>query len=167
MPAVSEQFKTFYDFASADLDTIYGERLKQAYMVKANHLESGVWINQSVKGNGIQFIWQPLPWEAQLSPINAIVADDFNGDGASELILATNHFTNWPETGLWRGTPGCHLEWNASTFTVIPQSESGITLPNDTKSILSIDTNGDHRPDILAGQNDDQIILFKNQRQPK
>ena len=165
MPAVSEQFKTYRDFASATLDDIYGNRLTKAYQVTANHLESGVWINETAKGAPIKFRWQALPWDAQLSPVNAIASGDFNGDGNLELIFAQNHYTNQIETGLWRGNPGCHLEWHKDHFEVIPHVESGILMPNDTKSIISIDTDSDGRPDILAGQNNDSLLLFKNTKE--
>lgn len=164
MPAVSEQFKTYRAFASATLDDIYGDRLKKAYKVSANHLESGVWFNETEKNGTMKFRWQSLPWEVQLSPVNAIVSGDFNGDGNLELILAQNHYTNWIETGLWRGNPGCHLEWKKDGFKVIPHKESGILLPNDTKAIMKIDADRDGRPDILVGQNDDSLLFFHNNK---
>lgn len=164
MPAVSEQFTTFHSFASANLDDIYGERLAKAFKVTANQLKSGIWLNESSKGGAIKFSWKALPWDAQLSPINDIVSGDFNNDGKLELILAQNHFTNWPETGLWRGSPGCHLEWRKSSFQLVTQKESGINLPNDTKSILSIDIDKDGSQDIIAGQNNDELLIFKNSK---
>ena len=162
MPTVSEPFKTYRQFASASLTDIYGERLKEAYKVTVNHLESGVWINETKTDNVIKFRWQALPWDAQLSPVNAITSGDFNGDGKIELILAQNHSTNQPETGLWWGNTGCHLEWHQDRFKTIPHRLSGVLLPNDTKAILSLDADGDGKMDILAGQNNDKILLFKN-----
>lgn len=162
MPAVSERFKTYHDFASASLTDIYGERLEKAYKLSSNHLESGIWINETSKKGVLKFRWQPLPWEAQLSPVNAIASGDFNGDHKMELILGQNHFTNWIETGLWRGNPGCHLEWGAGGFQVIPHRQSGIVMPNDTKAILSLDINGDGKEDILAGQNNEVLRVFLN-----
>jgi len=99
-----------------------------------------------------------------LSPVNDIVSGDFNGDGKIELVLAQNHLTNWIETGLWRGNPGCHLEWEGKEFKIIPPRESGMVLPNDTKALLSMDMNGDGFPDILAGQNNDRLIEFRSQK---
>jgi hypothetical protein len=164
MPTVREQFKTYRDFASASLTDIYGDRLDTAYKLSVNQLESGVWINQTQKEGEIKFTWQKLPWEAQLSPVNAIVSGDFDGDGKLEIILAQNHTTNWPETGPWRGNPGCHLEWSGQQFKVIPHIKSGIVLPKDTKSLLSLDIDNDGKLDIIGGQNNDKLLIFKNIR---
>lgn len=161
MPAVSGQFKTYRAFAGASLPDIYGERLANAYKVEANHLASGVWINESKSGE-ISLGWQELPFEAQLSPVNAIASGDFDADGRVELILAQNHHTNQVETGLWRGNPSCHLEWRGDHFVTIPPDVSGIQLPNDTKAILVIDADGDGKQDVLAGQNSEKLLLFRN-----
>lgn len=173
MPAVSEQFKTYYDFASASLKDIYGDRLNNALKLKASELRSGIWLNQLAQSKKtkqsqktkqkLHFIWQPLPWEAQLAPVNAIVAGDFNKNGNIELILAQNHSTNWLETGPWNGATGCHIEWkNKKPYTIFAK-KSGITMPNDTKSLLKIDTNQDGKMDILAGQNNAALLHFQNQ----
>lgn len=161
MPAVSERFKTYRAFASATLEDIYGPYLDQAYEVSANHLESGIYLNSSNQTKGIQFEWIPLPWEAQMSPVNDCVAHDFNHDGKPELILAQNHYSNWIETGLWRGRPGCHLEWNGSGFTTLSHMTSGIILPNDTKSITILKQSKRNQAMIAAAQNNDKLMLFK------
>lgn len=154
MPSVSGRFKTFHKFASASLEDIYGVRLKHALRLEANHLESGIWINQTVKGESIRMDYRSLPWIAQLSPVNDVTAGDFDGDGCLEVILAQNHFTNQVETNIWRGTAGCHLEWRGGAFEVINPATSGIYLPRDTKSILSLDS------DVIAGQNNGYLLRF-------
>ncbi|MDB4141872.1 VCBS repeat-containing protein [Akkermansiaceae bacterium] len=161
---MSEQFKTYHDFASASLNDIYGDRLSKAYKVTATHLESGVWLNQGSKGEGLSFRWQSLPWDAQLSPVNAAASGDFDGNGKIELVLAQNHETNWIETGIWRGNPGCHLEWDGKAFRIVPHSESGILMPHDTKSLLTIDANSDGLLDVLAAPNNRALLLFSNQK---
>ena len=163
MPAVSERFKTYHDFASATLADIYAEQLENALKLEANHLESGVWINEG-KGGGRALRWQLLPWEAQLSPVNDIAAGDFDGDGALELILAQNHDSNWIETGRWRGNPGCHLGWDGSAFVTIPHAESGVVMPADTKAILVVPTKEGTGIHVLAGQNDGSLLRFDRLR---
>ena len=162
MPTVSEQFTSYREFASASLEEIYGNRLDRALELKANHLESGVWLN-TTKGRGaLSFRWISLPWETQLSPVNAIASGDFDRNGKIELAIAQNHYSNQVETGLWRGNPGCHVEWELDQFQLIRPPVSGLFLPDDTKSILSLDSDGNGWQDILAGQNNDAVLLFRN-----
>ncbi len=163
MPTVSEQFKSYRDFASASLAEIYGDKLSAAYKVTANTLESGVWINESKKGV-IEFSWKPMPWDAQLSPTNAIASGDFNGDGVLEFILAQNQHSNQVETGLWSGNVGCYLEWKDGEFQVVDPKDSGIVLPSDTRSIQLIDIDGDKLDDLIIGQNDDELLFFRNNK---
>lgn len=160
MPAVREQFKSYHAFASASLTDIYGDRLNKAMRLSANDLESGVWINES-KQDGVKLHWRPLPWDAQLSPVNDIVSGDFNGDGKMEIILAQNHYTNWIETGRWRGNPGGHMEWRQNGFAVIPHRQSGIMLPGDIKALLTLDPDGHGVMNILGASNNGALLQFK------
>ncbi len=164
MPAVSEAFETYREFAGASLQEIYGERLDAAYAASANHLRSGVWINEGGAGDALRLRWEDFPWAAQLAPVNAIAAADFDRDGMLELALGQGHFTNQVETGLWRGSPGCHLEWTGETFAAIPHADSGLVLPGDTKALVAFDADGDGRDDLLAGQNNAALLLFRSSR---
>ena len=153
MPGLTKKFDTYRKFASEDLFGIYTPaRVESAQKFTANTFASGVWINED---NGKSFHWMPFPGDAQISPVNAIATGDFDNDGKLEILLAQNHYTREPETGLWRGTPGTHLEWNRTNFDIIPHIESGLILPNDTKSIIVIDATS-----VLAGQNNSTLLQF-------
>ena len=158
MPALGKKFSSYRQFASEDLFGIYSEdRIEKAEKFTANEFASGAWINE---GAGNRFRWLAFPDCAQFSQINAIATGDFDGDGHLELILAQNHDTREPETGLWRGATGCHLEWNGESFIAIPPAASGIVMPADTKAVVVLEGVG-----ILAGQNNASLLLF--QRSPQ
>jgi hypothetical protein len=151
MPGLAKEFDTYRKFASQDLIGIYtAPRVEAAQKFTANTLASGVWINTSG-----HFHFTPFPSAAQLSPVNAIATGDFNGNGKTEILLAQNHDTREPETGLWRGTPGTHLEWSDTGLQVIPHAQSGLILPADTKAIITLKQN-----QVLAGQNNGPLLLF-------
>ncbi len=151
MPALGKKFNTYRQFASEDLAGIYSPaRIETAQRFTATTFASGVWINE-----GAAFRWLPFPGSAQFAPVNALVAADFDGDGRMEVILAQNHDGREPETGLWRGTPGTHLEWREGRFEIIPHEESGILLPADTKALLHLDG-----ATLLAGQNNGPLLRF-------
>lgn len=151
MPTLGKKFGTYRQFASEDLPGIYSPaRIEAARHFTANTFASGAWINE-----GSTFRWLPFPGSAQFAPINAILVSDFDGDGGIELVLAQNHDSREPETGLWRGTPGTHLEWKDGQFEIIPPARSGVVLPADTKSLLLLGKGA-----ILAGQNNGPILRF-------
>ena len=154
MPALGKKFESYRQFASEDLIGIYSEdRIAKATKFSANQFASGAWINE---GAGKRFRWLAFPASAQFSQVNAIAHGDFDGDGHLELILAQNHDSREPETGLWRGGIGCHLDWGGAGFIVIPPAASGILLPADTKAVIALD---DRR--ILAGQNNGTVLMFE------
>ncbi|MGI9241497.1 MAG: FG-GAP repeat domain-containing protein, partial [Verrucomicrobiales bacterium] len=154
MPSLAKRFASYRQFAEKDLFGIYSEqRLGGAEKFTAGQFASGVWINE---GAGKPYRWLALPDAAQFSQVNAITSGDFDGDGRLEAVLAQNHDTREPETGLWRGGIGCHLEWNGSRFEVIPPAESGLVMPADTKSVIRL---GERT--IVAGQNNGGLLLFQ------
>lgn len=159
MPAVSEAFKTYHDFASADLDTIYGERLNQAEKLTLNHAETGVIIND---GHG-NFQFRALPRLAQLAPTFGVVATHLDGDGKPDLLLAQNFYHPQRETGRMNGSLSLALLGNGDgTFRPLEPSVSGIAIRGDARSATSVDITGNNRPDLLVSRNSDSPQLFIN-----
>ena len=94
MPFIKDKFPTYKAFASADLNDVYGDKLKDAH-----HLMVTDFASCFVKNNGGgQFSTEPLPREAQFSSINGMVVDDFNKDGNLDILAAGNLFVSEVET---------------------------------------------------------------------
>lgn len=164
IPSLRKKFPTFRKFAMSDLLTVYSrEALEGAEKFEANCLESGVLINETAQGGKLSFRWQPMPWNAQLSIINDIAIADFDGLPGVEILCAQNFYTREPETGLWRGNPGCLLRWKNDAFELIPHATSGLIFPNDTRGLAISDFNGDGNTDIAAAQNRQTLLLFIKQ----
>ena len=162
MPFIRDKFKTYKAFASSSLAGIYtDEKLGKATRVSAAELASGLLLNESKPG-APKFTWQALPGEAQYSPCFGAMAIDLNGDGHPSLALAQNLFTREPETGLWRGSPGCLLTQNGKDgFAAIDHARSGFILPGDAKSLVACDIDGDGWLDLAASQNDGPLAVFR------
>ncbi|NIP98798.1 MAG: hypothetical protein GWO24_37500, partial [Akkermansiaceae bacterium] len=65
MPFIKEKFRTFHEFAIADLAGIYSRpKLEGALKLEANELASGILLND---GSG-RFEFNPLPFLAQVAP---------------------------------------------------------------------------------------------------
>lgn len=78
MPFIKEKFKTYHDFALADLEAVYGkENIESALNLKATIFSTCLFENQ---GNGT-FKIKPLKNEAQTTTVKSIVPYDYNKDG--------------------------------------------------------------------------------------
>lgn len=150
MPTVSEQFKTFHDFASASLDDIYGQRLASAYKREINTAESGIFIND---GTG-EFTFKPLPALAQIAPVFGIAATHLDADGKLDLVLAQNFRHPQRETGPMDGGLSLALLGNGDgTFRPLMPDTSGLIVDGDARSLTVLDLNGNHRPDLMIARN--------------
>ncbi len=103
----------------------------------------------------------PLPAEAQLSPVNAIVCDDLDGDGYKDLIIAGNEYQAEVMTGRYDASYGCLLQGNPNKyFTAVAPYSSGLSITGDVKDLALLQLkNGDKI--LLAAVNNDVMKVFK------
>ncbi len=76
--------------------------------------------------------------------------------------MIQNHFTREPETGLWRGgLGGIAIPGDDVSFQHVETGRSGFLVDGDGKGLAVADFNGDNRPDLIAGQNNDAVKAFQ------
>ena len=160
IPSLYKKFPTFKSYASSLLPEIYTEKhLNQALRLSANHFESGILINDG-QGN---FKWQSMPKLIQASPGFGVVTADMDGDGNLDIHAVQNFYSREPETGLWRGGIGFSGSFNQQgAFKMKPFSQSGFLVSGDGKGLTICDFNEDGWPDLLATQNNDHLLAFRN-----
>jgi len=158
IPQIADQYPTYHDFASASLEEIYTpDCLETALEMNVNCFESGVYVNL---GDGI-FEWRVLPREVQDSPGYGLACVDLDADGYVDLAMTQNLFTREPETGLLRGGMGLVLRGGPEgQFQAVSPSDSGLVVFGDGKGLAVLDADSDGRPDLIAGQNNDRLLLF-------
>ncbi len=160
VPLLAEKFTTFEAFAKADVYEIYGENnLKNSLHYKAKTFASAYVENL---GNG-KFQFHRLPTAAQLSPINDIILDDFNGDGHVDILAAGNLYGVELETVRADAGNGVLLAGDGKgEFTTINYNESGFLLPFDAKRLKYF--NYQNEKVIVAGCNNDfyQFFIINN-----
>ncbi len=157
VPLLKEKFKTFNEFAIADVFEIYGENnLKNSLHYEVNTFASSYIENL---GNG-KFIFHQLPIEAQFSSINDMVIDDFNNDGHLDILAAGNLYGTEVETVRADASIGLLLVGNGKgNFASVNYMESGFLLPYDVKR-LKILIHQNNKV-IVAGCNNDFYQFFK------
>jgi hypothetical protein len=158
MPFLHDKMKTFHNFASASLTQLYTEEsLESSVQLKADTLETGLWINDGAA----RFTWQPLPRIAQIAPSFGSALADLDADGDLDIALAQNSFSPQRETGRMDGGLGeVLLNDGSGSFTAPGPAATGIVVSGDAKSLTLADLNADGRPDLAFGMNDAPVAAF-------
>jgi hypothetical protein len=152
------RFPTFRSLAVARAEKLFTpEELKRALRYEANEFRSGVFINS---GDG-KFTFSPLPVMAQLSSLNGIVADDFDGDGFIDIAASTNDYGTEVLTGRYDALSGVFLKGSGNgVFTPLPAGKSGLLIPGNGRAIEVIGRNNGERI-LVATQNRGPVKIFK------
>ena len=130
------KFPTYGSFADASIPQAFSS----AQLEKAIHYQADTFASVYLHNNGGgSFSAVALPNLAQIAPIKAIIADDVDGDGHLDLLVAGNLYDAEPNTpradagnGLWlRGDGRGH-------FAPVTPGESGFVAPLNVSGIAQI-----------------------------
>jgi hypothetical protein len=155
MPFVKKEFPHYEEFGKATLSEIYGERLATALHLDVNTFESVILWNE----NG-QFEVQSLPIEAQVSPVNGVIAADFTKDGIPDLLMAGNLLVSEVETGAADAGIGVLLKGEGNKkFSFVSPGQSGFIAPNDVKKIALLNART-QLPVVLVANNNEAIQSY-------
>lgn len=106
IPLLKKKFLYAEDFAKATLEDLFGKTaLDTAMHFTADNFSSQLLMNDG-KGN---FTAGTLPWEAQLSTLNAVAFTDINGDGLTDILTGGNFYENNIQMGRNDADPGAVL----------------------------------------------------------
>jgi hypothetical protein len=157
-PWLPKKYTTYKAYSTATVEDIFGaDHLAKVRKLTANQLASGVFVQQS---NGT-FQFQPLPRIAQIAPINAIVARDFDGDGKLDLYCVGNNFGPEPSTGRFDGSLGVLLKGDGhGGFTPLLPAKSGLSVTGEARSAVAVTLGGSKRPALVVARTEGPLLLF-------
>jgi hypothetical protein len=163
-PWLPRKFPTYAAFSQASVEDIFGaERLAAVTKLTATELASGVFLNH---GDGT-FTFEPLPRYAQIAPINAIVARDFDGDNQLDLLCVGNNFGPEPNTGRFDGGLGVLLRGDGrGNFEPLTPAESGLIVPGDARAAAVIELDGGKQLGVIVARCDGPVLLFATDTEP-
>ena len=163
-PGIKKRFATYKPYALATMDDILTpEQRKGAIRLQANMLGSCYLRNE---GAG-KFTLIPLPREAQVSLIDGMVVDDFDGDGNLDVLMSGNDYGTEVATGQYDALNGLLLKGDGKGgFSARSMLESGICIPHNGKALVKLlSSSGDYL--VAASQHQDVLKLYRLKRSIK
>lgn len=158
MIGMRAKFQNYKSYANAGMDQLLtSEQLEGALVLKAGNLSSGYCRNDG----GGKFTLMPLPFMAQLSALNGMIADDFDGDGNLDLAMNTNDYGTDVTVGRYDALNGLVLKGNGKgDFVPMSILQSGIFIPGNGKAMVKLrGKSGKYL--IAAGQNRGPLKIFE------
>ncbi|HEU5262561.1 MAG TPA: VCBS repeat-containing protein [Gemmatimonadales bacterium] len=158
MPQLRSRYVSYADFGASRVEDIFSaSELKQAKVLQAHLFASSVALNN---GDGT-FVIQPLPTEAQFAPIYAVLADDFDGDGYTDLLVAGNFHGVTPVRGRYDASYGLLLRGDgAGRFESVDLEKANLVIEGQVRDMkLLRRADGDRL--IVVARNDDGLQVLR------
>jgi len=163
MPQLRSKYVAYSSFGASRIEDILpASELSKAKVLEARQFASSVAMNN---GNGT-FNLQPLPIEAQFAPIYAVLADDYDGDGHTDLLVAGNFHGVTPMRGRYDASHGLLLRGNGNgRFEPVEMEESNLVIEGQVRN-MGLLRRADGSRMIVVARNDDRLQFLRPLRSP-
>jgi len=161
MPSLRSRYPTYASFGASRIqDIIPGKELKQAHVLEADTFASVIALN---RGDGT-FELHTLPAEAQFAPIYASLAEDFDGDGKTDLIVAGNFYGVTPVEGRYDASYGLFLHGDGrGGFSAVDMEQSGLAIDGQVRHMAGL-TGAKRERLIVVARNNDRLEVVRATR---
>jgi len=158
MPQLSGKFPSYASFGASRIEDILpSSELSKAKVLEAHLFASAIAMNN---GNGT-FKLRPLPVEAQFAPVYASVADDFDGDGHTDLLLAGNLFGVTPLLGRYDASYGLLLRGDGKgDFVTADMAQTKLLIDGQVRHMAMLRGRGGAKL-IAVARNNDKLEIFQ------
>jgi hypothetical protein len=168
IPSLEMTNPTYDAYATKPYEVLVSEEQRQgAIAYRTTDMATSVIWNL-----GDSLVTEPLPLEAQVSPVFAIVAEDLDGDGYRDLWLGGNFYGLKPEVGynnasrgvFLKGKPpeGNPLKGNTGSFISVPPAVSGIEVSGEVRDACVFEGPAGKR--ILVARNNGEAVMFEQKK---
>ncbi|HEX2977192.1 MAG TPA: FG-GAP-like repeat-containing protein, partial [Bacteroidales bacterium] len=157
IPSLRARYRKFSDYSNQGIEDIFSENvLDRSVKCKAFMMQTCVLINKG----GCKFEITPLPSAAQLSPVYAIAAGDFDKDGIEDIILGGNQYRSKPEIGINDASYGVFLKGEpGNRWTPLSSRESGLFIKGEVRDFKLLRSG--ERNILAVAMNDDKPKFFE------
>jgi hypothetical protein len=157
MVSMRKRFINYADYAHAGIEEVLmADERGQAYVARSQNFESCYIENQ---GNG-KFSIRPLRVESQIAPVFGMLAQDFDGDENTDLLLSGNSYATEYVNGWYDASIGLYLKGDGKgNFTPASLQESGFLADGDCKAMVQLYTK-EAKPLVVVGRNNNTLKCF-------
>ena len=156
IPGIQKKYLLYRDYAGKTVQEIFGAALHTGTRLEVQTMASGIFYNQG----GDRFKFSPLPNQDQVSPLFALLPEDINQDGKTDLLSGGNFYGVTPYEGRYDADWGAvSLNDGARGFIWVSPETSGMIIRGELRSLKKI-----HRKsgDIIIGvRTKDPPVFFK------
>jgi hypothetical protein len=158
IPALRSRYPSYADFGASRIEDIFpASDLQQARVLEAHTFASAIALNN---GNGT-FTLRSLPVEAQFAPIRAALADDFDGDGHTDLLVAGNFYGVPPVLGRYDASYGLMLHgMGDGRFQSVDMEASHLAIEGQVRAMRLL-RYADGSRLIVVARNDDRLQILR------
>jgi hypothetical protein len=158
VPSLGSKFPTYASFGASRVEDIFpAADLERATVLEAHTFATSVALNL---GHG-RFALRALPLEAQLAPVNAVIARDLDGDGKTDLLLAGNFYGVPPIEGRYDAGDGVLLRGlGDGRFEAVDPARTGVVLDGQVRHMRLLG-GADGAERIVVARNDDRLQIVR------
>ena len=157
IPGIQKKYLLYRDYAGRTVQELFGDELRNSTQLHAQTMASGIFFNQGAD----RFAFMPLPKQNQVSPLFALLPEDINRDGKTDLLSGGNFYGVTPYEGRYDADWGSVLLNDSNHgFTWISPVLSGMMIRGELRALKKIHrTSGDI---ILGVRTKDPPVFFKS-----
>ena len=157
-PELRTRFATHRLFSTADFSEVLGAQKARAQQVEASLLASVLLLNRGDRFDAVR-----LPDAAQYTPAFGLNVADFNGDGAEDLFVSQNFFSNRPEEPRQDAGRGLLLLGDGhGKLVAMSGQESGVKIYGEQRGSAAADFDEDGRTDLVVSQSGAATHVLRN-----
>ena len=154
---MKDRYPTFRDYAKQGAGDVFPRKDVADAVVKT----ASTFATSLVRNNGDgSFAIVPLPVEAQIAPVYGMCADDVDGDGRLDLLMAGNLDAVKPALGKMSASYGFYLRSDGrGHFAEVRTVDSGFFVPGQGRDIQRLRTRDGHL--YIVSRNNDRPLIFR------
>jgi hypothetical protein len=152
------KFTSYRSYADATMKDIFAaDELAKAAKLSVSEHRTLCFLKKDGK-----FVPTALPLQAQFSVVTKIIADDFDHNGKTDLLLLGNRSDNRLKLGSIDAGYGCLLSGDGKGgFSYVGPAVSGLSVAGDVKAAAAVTINKEKY--IMIGVNNIGVFLYKVQ----